>query len=187
MEWPKEGEILFKADFDDCEFNACVGDMEPSLSNFASSFKEGAEVLVQAVFEKRAVLDSVILPIVYLYRHYVELSLKDIIALGRRLESKNGEPTKDLTHDLGRLWADAKSLLREHYGAEVPRDIDHLDSFFVQFGDDPAFRYPRDRDKQLLRKGIRHINLHNLHSVMTRIGSFLDGISGDLDQRLQNS
>ena len=119
LEWPKPDDKLFVF-ADDFENNACIA--WPDWKNYAYSFYEGARGLAEAVWaEPRIVdLDSAIYPIAFLYRHYIELSLKWLIYLLRRLELNQRSIPKN-THDVHVLWQEARTLLIQHFQPdEIP-------------------------------------------------------------------
>lgn len=185
MEWPRQGEKLFRWD-EDYHFNACLNWYSPTLATVARSYKEGADALAQAVRKGDATLDTVILPIVFLYRQYIELSLKDAVETARAVKGKEaGYPKR---HNLKDLWAEAKDLIRQHYGANTPPEIDYIDPCIEEFHEhDPesfSFRYPTDKKGNLNLRGLNYINLRNLYETMERIASFLECIVGDLAQEL---
>ena len=146
-------------------------------------FKEAADVLVREAAAGHALLDQMVIPIMYLYRQYTELTLKEMIMFGREVVGKCcGYPMNE--HDLKELWQEALSLLTEHYGADVPSEAGNVNSCIEDIhAHDPksfAFRYPTDKNGKPYLTGIRHINIRNLHENMDRLASFLDCISTDL-------
>jgi len=186
MEWPRQGDKLFRWD-DDYHFNACLNWIIPTLATVARSYKDGADALAQAVYKGNATLDTVILPIVFLYRQYIELSLKDAIVTARAVEGKEAGYPKN--HNLKDLWAEAKGLIKQHYGVDTPREIDFVDPCIEEFHQhDPesfSFRYPTDKKGNINLRGLSHINLRNLYETMDRLASFFDCIVGDLAQKLE--
>ena len=190
MEWPRPNEKLIKSDVD-WQHNACVDCTTPTLGTYAMKFKAAADRLVQAVASGDAMLDEMIIPIVFLYRHYIELSLKQIIEVGQELNgTRKTEPTKlDKCHNLKTLWREALALLTVHYGTDLPpeaanatsciEDIDAYDPGSV------SFRYPRDWDGKPYLSGTRHINIRNLYETMDRLAAFLDCMTIDLGRRCE--
>ena len=91
--------------------NASLGVInEDSWCVYAEGFKRAAELLIENVkttFE----INTVVYPILTLYRQYVELTLKEIIAYGQYLERHD---VRQGGHDLKKLWAAAKSYIRKH-------------------------------------------------------------------------
>jgi len=124
--------------------------------------------------------DFLLYPIVFLYRHYVELRLKDLIGLGQRLAHETVAVPE--THDLRRLWGTAKPHLereldpadrnRRREITEMQRVIQELAAL------DPrgtAFRYATDaHGGRPLPNGARHLNLHHFSTTMTKLARALD-------------
>ena len=186
MEWPRQGDKLFRWD-KDYHFNACLNWFSPTLATVARSYKEGADALAQSVSRGDATLDTVILPIIFLYRHYIELLLKEAVETARAAQGEEiGYPKH---HNLKNLWAEAKDLIRQHYGVDAPREIDFVDPCIEELHQhDPesfSFRYPTDKDGNINLRGLSHINLRNLYETMDRIASFFDCIVGDLACKIE--
>jgi hypothetical protein len=187
VEWPRQGERLFRWD-KDYHFNACLNCIGPTLATVATSYKEGGDALAHAAHKGDVMLDYAILPIVFLYRQYIELSLKYILETSRALEGKGfGYPKH---HNLKELWAEAKGLITQHYGKDTPPEIDYIDPCIEEFHEhDPgsfSFRYPTDKKGNVNLRGLSHINLRNLYETMGRLAAFLDCIGGDLGQKLES-
>lgn len=84
---------------------------EDSWSIYADGFRRAAELLIaniKSTYER----NTVIFPILALYRQYAELTLKEIIAYGQYLEQHD---IRQGGHNLKSLWASAKSYIRKHY------------------------------------------------------------------------
>lgn len=71
--------------------NACISPFERDHYGRATGFHMGADALVQRVVDKRADQDWLVFPIVFCYRHYLELLLKDIIAAAAALDGETPE------------------------------------------------------------------------------------------------
>jgi len=93
-----------------------------------------------------------------LYRHYVELLLKVLIILGRRIRHEDSTFLK--THDLIRLWDEARSSMfaiwpnpDEPERQALDRATQHIKWFAEHDPNNQAFRYPSGdglaRDKAL--------------------------------------
>src|SRR4030042_2814002 len=66
--------------------NACLNFIHNGWSIYAIGYKDAADILVSHIEEKRRYQDTLVYPIVFLYRQYLELALKDIIRKGQRLQ-----------------------------------------------------------------------------------------------------
>src|SRR5207245_1195494 len=93
MPWPRAGDVLFHSG-DDWWHNACLNYGGNSWELYASGYKDAADILSERVFETRRHADFLIYPITFLYRHYLELRLKEMIVAGQALLDQ----TPDLNH-----------------------------------------------------------------------------------------
>ena len=83
---PRKSDKLFRSD-DDWEMNACVNYGKGAWL-YSNGYLIGARSLALQVFESRREQDGLIYPVVYLYRHHCELTLKSIIFLASELLDK---------------------------------------------------------------------------------------------------
>lgn len=185
-EWPKPGDKLF--DFArDSHNNACLS--RPSWGKYARSYYEGARGLAEAVWAEPHIvyLDSAIYPIAFLYRHYIELSLKWLIYLLRSLES-NERSIPNNTHDVHTLWQESRRLLIQHFHPDEVPGLLGMDGCIDDLKQhDPtsfAFRYPTDRQGNNQLHGLQHINLRVLYETMRRVNTFLDCMSHTVEEHL---
>ncbi len=144
-------------------------------------FKRAADILADHILEFCSGGDLVIYPIVYLYRHYLELKLKDIITRGNYLVD---EPIKLKSgHSLNDLWNDCRTILQQ---IGIPTDtpevkpfeacIKQLDRVDYQSS---AFRYPITRSGKPTLPTLNSVDPHNLKIVIGRM-SFLLQIACDI-------
>ena len=73
---------------DDWHNNAMLGWTHFPLDLYAAGYKDAADGLLFALAERKVSLDSVIYPLVFLYRQGIELELKLMVPLARRLAEK---------------------------------------------------------------------------------------------------
>lgn len=103
---------------EDWHNNAMLGWTHFPCDIYAAGYKDAADALVGALAERKASLDSVVYPLVFLYRQGLELQLKLILPLARRLAGKKA--IADHQHGLMPLWSE----LRRHVEALDPREDD---------------------------------------------------------------
>jgi len=120
---------------------------EDSWSIYADGFRRAAELLianVKSTYER----NTVIFPILALYRQYVELTLKEIIAYGQYLDTHD---VRQGGHDLKNLWTAAKSYIRKHYQGFEKTQLDRIEQVVCELHElDPtseATRYPFVKSK----------------------------------------
>lgn len=149
-------------------------DFETSGRYFiADGYKHGADVLVARVRDTGCSKEALVFPILFLYRQYIELRLKEVI----RYDGTS--TTVAPTHDLSRLWSSARHIIQNRYGEVGTGVLDAVESVIVEFGAvDPnstAFRYA-DRPT-LYSSQIGYVDLIHLQQVMERLSEFLDEVS----------
>ena len=73
---------LIRSDIDRW-FNACLNFTHDQLELYVSGYKHAAEILNRHVLENRVIgFDTLVYPIIFLYRQYIELQLKSLIKYG---------------------------------------------------------------------------------------------------------
>jgi hypothetical protein len=158
-------------------------------------YRRGARQLVEHVGEQATEQDLLVYPVVYLYRHHVELALKRLLILAADLaqEELDQKCLNDLGgHHIDQLWSDCKKILnapkiQNSCGFTLPiEDIEGIDSYIKQLSavdpDAQAFRYARDKKgRPSLPDGLTHINIAVFGDHMERLCSHLDGIDSYLD------
>jgi hypothetical protein len=167
--------------------NACLHFGAEGTQLYAYGYKRAAEVLVEYALHKRMELDTLVYPILFLYRQCIELQLKSLIRNGSiLLETPRQAPT---THDLGRLWIQCKKIL-ENIFEEDQSSINKIETIVLQLSEaDPysqAFRYPKDKKGNELLAGITHINLRAISDVLGEVVSLLDGAETGISEYLTN-
>ena len=172
-------------------FNAVL-DHWTGVGDFhAAGYRQAAEILLRRFLADpegtACERDSLVLPVLFLFRHYLELRFKDIIVYGQVL---SGQPAQwRHGHDLESLWAEVQDLCNVVYGSPASAE-------FVSVGEcvsdlrqlDPnseSFRYPRDRNGRPLFEHLV-IGLKALSATVASIGDCLDGISMDMSVRVQD-
>lgn len=155
---------------------------------YAAGYKDAADALVKALTSRQASLDSVIYPLVFLYRQGLELQLKLILPLARRLA---GQPaTADTHHKLMPMWSELRVLLEQIDPREADKELPAIEEFIRQMHDvDPlsfAFRYPTTKKGEVSLPDLRHVNVRHLRDVMNSVFMLLTGVHSWLGERDQH-
>ncbi len=128
-----------------------------TLSGFREDYYLAAHGIVQRITEAKTYGDTEGIAALFLFRHYLELALKDIVFGLRRLATrrKNAPPTESdqqaSGHSLGALWGEIKKHYPHKMGARHWNDLDSafVDQCICEFDRiDPfgeRFRYPREK------------------------------------------
>ena len=181
---------LFKCD-SDIATQACLdGYDHHNLNLFATGYKQAADQLVINMSETGSGRDSLVFPILFLYRHYLELRFKDIIIVGAQLlDDRRSSPEH---HKLKDLWPVAQKLARRAWPkSKTPPEfelIDHIVSEFIKFDPESfAFRYPTKRGtRENPLKDLQYVNLSHVAEEINKASELLDGISVGLSEYLSD-
>lgn len=175
----------------DIRFNAVL-DYWSSVGAFhAAGYRQASEILLQRFLDDpdgtAGDRDSLVLPILFLFRHYLELRFKDILVYGQLLSGQQAQWL--LGHPLDDLWAETQKIVKATYGADVPQEFAKVEECVTDLtqldADSQSFRYPRDKNGRPMFEHIV-IGLKTLHVTIGSIGDCLDEISRDMSVRAKN-
>ena len=186
--WPERGHRFFE--FERTRSDAYTW-MRPSLSEYGYMYRHSSERLIDLACTAPGLLNVHAIPAVFLFRHFIELSLKDMISAARFLDEQ--PPGFPDTHHLAQLWSELRTLLGRVGGEGAGQDaallgivgemITELDTV------DPesiAFRYPRGRRREgrrpLLEKKYEYFDMRAFRDQALRLAHFIDGTSTQLDE-----
>jgi hypothetical protein len=159
------------------------------INAYAVGYKRAADFLVERVSQERRHQDTLVYPIAFLYRQYLELRLKELIHNGNMLLDIP-LMEKNLHHGIDKLWEQCRDILEKIHPNENTDEFDDIEKYIIEFArTDPsstAFRYPANKQGKPSLKGLTHINLRYLAEVMDKIAKLLDGAAVEFDILLQN-
>ena len=185
--WPRNGDQLFKVD-DDWWHNACLNYLHDGWTLYADAYKRAGDLLVEHNKENYKDKDLLIYPVVFLYRQYIELRLKELIQEGNQLLDIPEKFPKH--HRIDELWKHCRRILEKVWPGGPADDLEAVEECILQFSEKDhtsmAFRYPTDKNGNPSLPGLRNINLRNLAEVIARIGSLLDAASSGISEYLYN-
>lgn len=180
--WPKAGERPF-ARSQNWQDNAYIDPHgHGRLVMMMTGYKRAADLMVERAIADDVDRSSLVYPIIFNYRQFIELSLKYLISTyGHTV----GVEAIWNTHDLGDLWAALMAVL-EGYGHQ---DIDGTDPTVAQIVAefakvDPrsfSYRYPVDIKGRPIPIAHSELDLAALADVMKALDSYFSGTDGYLD------
>lgn len=160
----------------------------PNWTLYIEGYKNAADCLVDRAAEVHEA-DILVYPIVFLYRQYIELQLKDLLQILYKYHNLSCESPGH--HYLVKLWCECRTLIEridksflgmEHY--------DHIEARIKEFDlidkKSDSFRYPLDRKGNLslydIKKDIgdEMLNIFQMRCVMNSIYEVLQGQSETL-------
>jgi hypothetical protein len=110
----EKGDTLFKNDderahLDKVNDYSYTGYKKKSFLGYASAYKKAADKLVESFNDTSRLYDNdLTLPIVFLYRQYLELHLKSLVRDGNKAF---GNPPNSPNHLIDKLWQELKPML----------------------------------------------------------------------------
>lgn len=130
------------------------------------------------------IIQSLVYPLLFLYRQSIELKLKHIITFYCNVKVEN-------KHLLDVLFEILKKELKKRSISVEGMDFQSLEKFFVEFSKiDPRglnFRYDKDEEQTLLEPLIEEIDLSGLLVLNLKVRNFLNAIEDQLDWYNSNS
>lgn len=156
--------------------NACI--TRGDWGFMAEGFRRAARHLAETVIDTGCHQDTWVFPIVFNYRQFVELKLKEMVLLGAELVGSDDSYRNK--HGLLLHWRIARPVLEE---VELTGDrgiLDAVEQVITQFdqvdGGSFAFRYPVDRGgAPVLPEWLTHLNIRVFSDELEKVANFLDG------------
>ena len=186
LAWPDVPRLCF-GDGDDHDLNACVSwvlgmrDIYPY-----AGYRRAAAALYETAAARHESPDYILWPMAFMWRHYLELALKDTILRGRALEEEQQDFPKH--HRLLELWKIARPHI-ERCGSPDSPELPNVEAVIAEFERiDPGamgFRYPHAKGgERSLPNAPDRVNLRLLHEAMEATGNFFDAVRAEMTQRL---
>ncbi len=168
----------YRAGFHGGLFDAALVSGPDKWFPYCEGFRRAADAIVDGVELSPRSQNLLIYPVLYLYRHHIELALKLIYLEGAERNLSNGSFLA--THDLNKLWAKAKGVLASGdllHGQGV--DFETVERLIEELHEvDPhgeAFRYPVGRRQEpSLPVGLTHANFGAVRSAVGLLADSLD-------------
>lgn len=155
------------------------------------SYRNSAKVLYNHSSENLEQRNSLFMPLCYLYRNSIELSMKDILfdessyTYQKTLKLLNSNK-----HKLLSIWKSIKSDIIKHCGvSEDDKVICDVEQYIVKLNDiDGAadkFRYPTNKDLDVYFKRVKSFDVDNVKDFFEDILSFFDTVSSLMSDQNQ--
>lgn len=159
---------------------------EQPLEGYITGYKIAAEEVFAATATKGHSPERMLFPLAFLWRHFTEVALKDIIAVGRLLE--NEDWTYPQGHRLLDLWTVARPYVVACGSEDSPelaiverqiREFENVDPFAS------GFRYPLGKKGGSNLPGApSHVDLDQFQDAMVRLAEFLECVRMEQSARL---
>lgn len=183
LRWPKSGDDPFAMKTSAWDSARIQQNVESRFYGMVSGYRSAADSLVDRAVEDRFERDVLVYPILFLYRHAIELELKWLLSnYGRQAGI---QPVWN-SHELKPLWEKLLQVF-EALGVEDPDETNSHVAFIVaQFSkiDPRSFsnRYPVDTKGIPIPVEREELDLAVLKDVLAGVFSFFDGCDGYLSE-----
>ncbi|MCY3731169.1 MAG: hypothetical protein OXF98_07485 [Rhodospirillaceae bacterium] len=177
--WPTQGDKAFVASASSSENTNIDESGHSRLVLMTDGYKKAGDLMVEAAAGRdRLARDTLVFPIIFNYRHFLEISLA---TYGQAV----GIAPNWRSHDLATLWGSVLEML-DRYGTVDPDEADPVvGEIILEFAKiDPnsyAYRYPVDRQGRLLSVPQGDLHLPTLADVMNGVSGYFDGCDAYLN------
>ncbi len=180
------GSPVFTTEGDDWHLNASMGYVsdEWKWDWYADGYKEAADLIVQFVEQTHMNQDILVFPIVFNYRQYLELRLKELLMISSFYLDQ--EWVLNASHDLMVLWRDLLPKLKRVDDRTDWAGVEHVIREFneIDIGSF-AFRYPVLSDGATPSlPDVHGVNLGVIRDRIHEVSGLLDGMSMGLSEYL---
>ena len=165
--------------------NACLNYMPDHGTAYTEGYRRAADILINHIDESGRDQDFLVYPVLFLYRHHLELLIKQIIGLALALaEDPDKHQYKKDDHNLNNLWPLAQKLILEVDDSYRPSDFKIVKEVVkaLHQADERAtdFRYARRNDGIRSLEGIHYVNTRRFGEIMGEASDLLDGVDNGL-------
>lgn len=165
--------------------NACLNYMPDHGTAYTEGYRRAADILINHIDESGRDQDFLVYPVLFLYRHHLELLIKQIIGLALALaEDPDKHQYKKDDHNLNNLWPLAQKLILEVDDSYRPSDFKIVKEVVkaLHQADERAtdFRYARRNDGIRSLEGIHYVNTSRFGEKMGEASDLLDGVDNGL-------
>lgn len=186
LPWPNEYKKLIVDGGDYYEFaHFGWGDLEMQTGGYCIGYKNAADALIEDAISSKDnfKLDTFVFPALFLYRQYIELTLKGLIISLSELEKEEKiKKFESYNHDLIKLWEDFVKICSDLLNDKSDPVQSVIEKYIHEFSKIDkrsfAFRYPFTKKLELIFGKERRINLRHIKERMEEIECFFNG-AGD--------
>ena len=172
---------LFKG-VEDWQHDSIIANKRDEWYHYSFGYLKAAEIIESDLIKNPIDRDFLIYPLIYLYRHYLEIVMKDIIIITNKLLGYSGFTPKG-GHDLMRLWNESQNILKEFYD-DYPEPASSIEEKIKEFYNvdikSDNFRYPIDKKGDFSLNSIEVINYINFGDSFREIKDYMEEIASGL-------
>lgn len=165
-----------KSDSSSWTHNAIIADHPNRAYGHQLGYREAAETLTNHIRKDNYLIDAMVYPVIFLYRHAIELYMKDLIEDINKTEKTKQEPMR--THELSKIWENLRKSLEKYCPEDDKKELDAAEKIIMKINEfdigSTSFRYPTTRGGGQSLSKIKHINILYFSEVMSTLFYTLD-------------
>lgn len=174
MEYLKNSDKLF-AEEKSPDVGAWLKNPANKFFLYSEGYKKAGDNLQEYCVENPFYSNSLVYPMVYTYRQYIELRLKELIVMGNKFNDINNDFPDE--HSLLKLWNIYRNQILPNIEKIDKEILDNVERIIAEFNsEDPksmSFRYPLskgpNREANITRDTI---DLKNFRTVIDKLADF---------------
>lgn len=155
---------------------------------FVRAYNESAEYLYKRICKDSNLKDILFIPMCYMYRNAVEISIKEILFEECNFTfQKAVEYMSRKKHSILGLWNIIKGPVTHH--ADAPKGdvtIENVERYITQLhnidSSSDKFRYPTNKNLDYHFRGKQKFDIDNVNKFFSELLSFLSGVNGLMAQ-----
>jgi len=130
---------------------------------YTEGYRRAADILIRHIDETARDQDFLVYPVVFLYRHHIEMQIKQVTGLACQLLRDDDLRDNDkVTHNQNSLWETARKAILLADDRLTPSDFMRVSAVVKALNEAglraTAFRYARTREGGRSLEGIHYIN-----------------------------
>jgi hypothetical protein len=186
LPWPTADHSLTKPD-PNWTLNSCIkGWSKDRATSRILGYRDAADLIFQRLAEDRGGRDTLVYPLVFLWRHAIELQLKKIVDRGQILLEEQAVYPRH--HGLREVWKMAIPVI-ERLQEEDNGEIENVTRVIGELCDfDPdssGFRYHETkRGQPTLTAAPEYLHLGSINEALAGISMYLDCVETVLEQAI---
>lgn len=173
---PKSTDVIFKDEVSH-DYGAWLKNPANKFFLYSEGYKKAGEMLWTFCNENKFYSNTLIYPLIFTYRQFLELRLKELIIMGYRYLNANKDFADE--HSLMKLWLTYRNEILNSIENIDSKILDNVENIISQLNtEDPksmCFRYPVTRGPNRKESINREtIDLLNFKEVIDRLIYFFD-------------
>lgn len=155
-----------------------IRDDTEGFAIYSKGYKDAADRLVEYTQTDKTSINFLVFPILFLYRHYLELALKEIIIAANRFLEKEHNVAK--SHNIMHLWEKVKGLISD-VDLDIPSNEmnaveNQISQFYKLDESSMTFRYPVNKQGRIFENLSDYINIQNVREIVDGLHSWCFGL-----------